>query len=65
MAAFVTEENNPGLWASLRATWVAERYPGWVVNGTKQYRVIQDPETKAVKFQEKGTEELYETTSFR
>lgn len=65
MATIVTEENNPGLYASLHAMWLAEGKRGWVVNGSKQYRVIQNAETQAIEFLEKGTQELYETTSFR
>lgn len=66
MADFVTQENNPGLWSSLYAMWVAEgSKTKYVVNGTAQYRVVQDAQSKEIKFLPQSAESLYEHRSFR
>lgn len=64
----ITAENNPSLHAKLMELRDLERgptgqYPGWVTKGSTHYRVVQQAD-KSIAFLPKGTEGLYESTSF-
>lgn len=37
---FVTEESDPELWNTLKANWLAERKPGFVMRGQMCYNVF-------------------------
>jgi len=59
----ISQESDPEVWNSLRAKWIKEKQPGWVVTQTTTYQVIQKVDGSLV-FKPFTGEQLYDTTSF-
>ena len=60
--ALITSVSDPALWATLKAKWLSQGQPGWVVNENVHYKVSKDT-TDEVQFTSRTTENLIDSRS--
>lgn len=58
---FITQDSDPEMWTTLRALWVEDHKPGFVVRGSTHYQVFI--ENDVVKFKSRSNEDLYNSVS--
>lgn len=59
----VTITSDESRWNALYSQWINEKKPGYVVTGSKTYRVMKKP-GNVIEFHEISARDLYETVSF-
>lgn len=58
---FITQDSDPEMWTTLRALWVEDHKPSFVVRGSTHYQVFI--ENDVVKFKSRSNEDLYNSVS--
>lgn len=58
----ITSTNNPTLYAKLYNLWLAQRWPGWILDGSTHYRVISEVSGQAA-FEFDTNRALYDSRS--
>lgn len=58
----VTETSDPVLWGKLMTSWNAANQPGWVLEGTTHFKVIQATDDD-IEFHERESLELLDSRS--